>query len=171
MIMVTQVAILKRSDEHCFKPKFQGISGLLEKPLSLLEVGEAKGKVSPTFCPADYRSSSPCPLLWWVDERWWRSSVHHRGSTQLFTHMDGEQYHQPQGAMSGAVYLVGRLCSRWFCETKFLFSFMLRLGTTTKLTCDQSASFQGSRPSTVVYSYYPNLSSHLFLWFCRRNTD
>lgn len=56
-----------------------------------------------------------------------------------------------------------RLCSRWFCETKFLFSFMLRLGTTTKLTCDQSASFQGSRPSTVVYSYYPNLRSHLFL--------
>lgn len=118
--MVTQVATLKRADEHCFKPKFQGISGLLEKPLSLLEVGEAKGNVSPTFFPADYRPSAPCPLLWWVDELWWRSNAHHRGSTQLFTHMDGEQYHQPQGAMSGAVYSVGSFMEQMVLRNKIL---------------------------------------------------
>lgn len=69
--MIIQPATLKRADEHYFKLNFPGNSALLEKPLSLLEVEEAKENMPPTFSPADCRPSSPCPLLWWVDELWW----------------------------------------------------------------------------------------------------
>lgn len=61
--MVIQPATLKRADEHYFKLNFPGNLALLEKPLSLLEVEEAKENISPTFSPVDCRPSSPRPLL------------------------------------------------------------------------------------------------------------
>lgn len=133
--MVIQPATLKRADEHYFKLNFPGNLALLEKPLSLLEVEEAKENISPTFSPVDCRPSSPRPLLWWVDELWWSMF-----STKALTNC------LPRWMEKNTItlYLVNVqcqelctwwvcLCSRWLCKTKFLFFFMVRQGTTTKL--------------------------------------
>lgn len=46
--MFTQLSTPQEGWWTLFKLNFQGISALLEKPILLLEVGEAKGNVSPT---------------------------------------------------------------------------------------------------------------------------
>lgn len=60
--MVTQLTTLSRADDHYFKLNFQGISAFLQEPVSLLEVRDGKGKMSPTFLPADCGPSSLCLL-------------------------------------------------------------------------------------------------------------
>ena len=140
--MVTQLTTLMRADVHCFKLNFQGNSALLQEPLSFLEVREGKGNTSPTsflqtlglaHCVCGSGNSidgSPISLPlddeikfntealpytygWrWIPSAWTLSRCYVRSC-----------------APNGFVYIY----SRWLCKTKFLFSFMVRLRTTTKL--------------------------------------